>query len=403
MRNSSGAPMRSSSSAMWRLTVGGARFNARAASANEPRSATATSVRKRSRLISRMMLPHGSEKLNAGVVKFNFHYSSRERNIDTRLTCHDPQSAESSTYERSRSFHRRRPRHRRAANPRPVARPDRYQTAHACRGGSQRFAAPGRSDQRMRHRDPLSAGRRRARRGRRHRQSRRTRDRRELRSPHTSGLDIRFSGDDAGPGRQNCERISRHESRLLSDRRGRLAAAVGSGRAHTRRLPDQHPRGVRLLRTRSRGRGRARGPGSGQRTSVSGLWAGTRAQAHARDSAACRACATSDLRPCVRRVPPRHRPHGAARIAAARTRRECVNATRVPRTPLRAGNPRTRIAAARIERAETPRSASAERDERHAVERVSRRRARAGSAVRGFRQSWQRRVRGGGSEPGSHA
>ncbi len=46
--------MRSSSSAMWRLTVGGARCNARAASANEPRSVMATRVRKRSRLISRM-------------------------------------------------------------------------------------------------------------------------------------------------------------------------------------------------------------------------------------------------------------------------------------------------------------------------------------------------------------
>ncbi len=46
--------MRSSSSAIWRLTVGGARFNARAASANEPRSVIAIKVRRRSRLISRM-------------------------------------------------------------------------------------------------------------------------------------------------------------------------------------------------------------------------------------------------------------------------------------------------------------------------------------------------------------
>ena len=74
--------------------------------------------------------------------------------------------------------------------------------------------------------------------------------RRQHRAPGRSRLDLRFSGDGAGPARAHRRGPQGRQSRLLSDRRDRAPPAAGRGRADPARLPDRDQRGQRLFRRR---------------------------------------------------------------------------------------------------------------------------------------------------------
>ena len=125
---------------------------------------------------------------------------------------------------------------------------------------------------------------------------------------------------DAGSGRQDPHRAEGLQSRLLSDRRDRAAAAAGRCRPDAGGLSRHHQRGQRLFRRRQvddrkfRGRHRA-----GLRT----LRPRLRAQASAGDAALLEADAAADLRAVGRQLPAGHAGLGAAasRHAAGQARR----------------------------------------------------------------------------------
>ena len=170
----------------------------------------------------------------------------------------------------------------------------------------------------MRHRQSLFARCRRARgRGCHHKSCRRS-HRCKFEPPHTTGLDIRLSGNDAGTSRAHRECPSSHEPRLLSHRGNRLIAPLLEAGPYQTTSPSAFMR-CRATPTRSCRRGRARGANCRPRAFIPGIWSRTRAQAHPGNPEACRTRAAAHLRACVWLVSSENCADGAAGVAAART------------------------------------------------------------------------------------
>ncbi len=249
-------------------------------------------------------------------MKFNFSKFSARRKIRAWRPDATPREPGNPAHERTHRIHRRRPGHHRPADPPTAARADRPAARHLAGARAQGSGAPRRGHQCLRYRDPVPAGRGRARGGRLRAQSGGARDRRQLGASQRPRLGLRLSGNDGRAGGADRRRAARDQSRLLSDRRDRPAAALDRAGPAAGRLSGRDPCRVGLFGRRPGGRRRLRGRGR-RGAGAARLRAGARAQAPARDPPACGPGAPAAVRAGLWRLPAGHRADHPAGAAAA--------------------------------------------------------------------------------------